>query len=96
MKTSVIVCLALVLVGCGASPKRASLTATQAAKLAMRELPAPATNSGYVTLLAEGYWHVVVVPVTEQNGGFSFSEPTNLLHTVATVRDSDGKVEVVR
>jgi hypothetical protein len=96
MKTSLIVCLALVLVGCGTSPKKASLTAEQATKIAMQALPPPPTNSAYSVSLAGGYWQVVVIPVSTKDGRVDFSSATNVLHSVATVRDSDGKVEVIR
>ena len=96
MKTSFIVCLAFILVGCGTSPKKASLTAEQARTIAMEVLPPPPTNSVYSMTFADGYWQVAVVPVTKKDGRVDFSSATNILHSVATVRDSDGKVEVIR
>lgn len=94
MKTFLVVGLALALAGCESSPEKASLTGAQAITIAREKLPPLQTNSAYASTFNDGYWQIYVIPATEKAGIIDFSLATNVWHSIATVRDADGKFEV--
>ena len=82
---SIIIC-AFLLAGCSRTAPKTALTESQACLLAMKEFPP--SNDGYVAHFAYGIWHITTISTTNP----APSAPIE----VATVRDSDGKVEIVK
>ena len=80
--------LALVVTGCASSEQKASLTEKQACMLAMKEFPA-SKDEMYFAQFASGTWHISVLKDIN-----SSTNPSPRIE-VATVRDSDGKVEII-
>ena len=82
---SIFIC-AFLLVGCARTEPKTALTEKQACLLAMKEFPP--SKDMYAAHFAYGIWHITTISTTNSN-------PTAPIE-VATVRDSDGKVEIVK
>ena len=92
MKILPIIICALLLVGCARSKPKTSLTESQACMLAMKALP-PSKDDAYFAQFADGIWHISVLhDVHTPNTPTTASAPIE----VATVRDSDGIVHIVK
>jgi PBP1b-binding outer membrane lipoprotein LpoB len=85
---SIIIC-ALLLVGCTSSKPKTSLTDAQACQLAMKALP-PSKDDAYFAEFVDGTWHVSVLKDVHTS-----TNPSPRIE-VATVRDSDGTVQIIK
>ena len=85
---SIIVCTACLAV-CGCSHPKPTMTNRQVLDLVVKELPQAKSGDSFSTEFKDGAWQVFLL-----KDAFS----TNVGHAVivATVRDSDGKVEFVK
>ena len=85
---SIIVC-AFLLVGSGCAQPKPTMTNRQAIAAAMKELPPSADVVAYSTRFEAGVWQVSLIHDVLS---------TNISHAVlvAAVRDSDGKVELIK